>query len=189
MPVNWLGETETTVVVPWADIAVPPSTERAIVHVLFGGDAYNAEYGGDPTDASTVGEAVIIDGGGTWRQSKGYFYIWGYWRLLDTDRTRTITWGTTVIGRFVPPSNGLPDREQIFVECGRAVVIPKGSGGQPKVVKAGEYVVANGSGAGVQLSDPKPTPSSTMLGPSPEEQSIIGFLALVRGGHPDPCNP
>lgn len=184
--------TEITFTLPWNEIPLGQRSDVALVNVNLGSKSYHVEYGGDPTVPGSVGEGLITGGGDAWRQSKGYLYMWGYWKLLITDRSRTITWGTTVIARFLPESSdgALPEREQLFVECGSVVVIPEDGATPPVVVKEGEYVVLSGSASGgVAVTGPLPTPTGATPNSTAEELSIIEFLKHARFGHPDPCNP
>jgi hypothetical protein len=168
------------VLIPWSDILLPATTDPRTVHITHAGEVFHADYGGDPTNPTSVA-ASIVEGGRTWRQSKGYFYIWGHWRLFETDRTRTITWGTTAIWRAIPPSAAQSGREQIFVECGTVIVIPKDYTEPCRVINQGQYVEITGSPAnGIDITSPMPTPS---FGP------IFEFVNRAREGHADPCNP
>src|SRR5688572_3490039 len=69
---------ELTLVIPWMDVPLGSATAKKTVHVTHGGQVYHAEYGADPTGGAAAA-AQLVDGGRAWRQSHGFFYIWGQW--------------------------------------------------------------------------------------------------------------
>jgi len=186
---------------PEADVSLSATASVKTAHVTHPDGEYVVDYGTDPVNGSGTVSAVVSDNGGTWTllrgpgmgpQGRGFSYLWGYWLLFETDRTRTITWGgiATVSGRMVPPGDGLPERDQVFVLCGEAEVSPNGVSEQGAVrVGKGFYVSATTVEGKVVFSQPMPIPTPGMGNPPPDAKDIIAFLDAMTATHPDPCNP
>lgn len=181
---NALPVGDITVIGPgWNPTPLPQSTPRQRVNVTLGSKAYSAEYGGEPSTSGDWGQPSIVGMGDTWQQSRGYYYLWGYWRLIESERIDAITWGTTVVWRL---KNGV---EQLFVECGQVMVMPKGVE-TCVLVKEGYYVDITEDFSGmVTVSAPKATPQPQDNPVDPVLKEIKEFLDKARLGHADPCNP
>ena len=189
-PISGGPGTDLELMIPWSDVALDPTISPSTVHVTFGTQVYHADYGGDPTKPGNVGEAAITDGGGTWRQSRGFFYLWQHWILFETDRVRTIVWGTTAVGRFIESAGLDPASEQLFLLCGKAVIIPKDAGVDPVTVDEGQYVIVSGEvGSGIDIAGPFTIPAPAATDLTDEEKDIVTFLGLVTADHADPCSP
>ncbi len=179
---------------PWKEYELPDlGEEREPEEVLikFGGstDRIRALYGDDPERPKSA-DSFVIDGGKGWRLFRGYVYLTGYWRYLETDRVRTITWGTDVVARIVPAGSyiqpdgmstvSLPARDQIFVLKGEVWVFPKDvSVAKSVLVSAGEYIYAHKGAAGdTEIKGPYSIPK---MGDSLVEDyaEIIPFLDMV----------
>lgn len=190
---------DTQIIQPTTDVTVSATAAIKTAQVTHARGEYAADYGPDPVSGTGTFGAIVSDGGGTWTLSRGsgrgfggFSYLWGHWLLLETDRTRTITFGgiTTAAGRMVPPGDGLPERDQVFVLCGQAEVSPNGASGQgPVSVSEGFYVSATTVNGKVVLSQPMPIPAPGMRNPPPDANDIIKFLDAMKAAHPDPCNP
>jgi hypothetical protein len=140
---------------------------------------YFAEQEGNRTPMS----AVNTDFGKGWNLQSGYIWLTGFWRMLQTERTRTITWGTSVVARFVKAGtyNGvdLPVRDQIFVLEGEVVVFPAPTSASKHVVaKAGQYVVAHHEDGMVVLTGPFDIPEQGAAEP-PDAEDILNFLEKI----------
>lgn len=184
---------------PAGDVELPRATKRTTA--LLGGDGreFFVEFGPDPVVGGGGVNAVATDGGTGWKLNRdsgsrnfGFSYLTGYWRLFETERTRTITWGgiNSGAGRVLPAGDGLPERDQIFIFCGGADVSAVDDPGGSKIkVTKGQYVTATTSGGKVVISAPQPFPTRGMRNPPADAESIISFIEAMRAAHPDPCNP
>jgi hypothetical protein len=181
---------------PWPDYprtTLAPGESRT-EEIHSGSYVYNAHYGADTAGGQVT--PVVTDAGLNWRQSSGYFYLWGHWLLFETERTRTITWGTAVAARMLPASGNLPEREQIIIRCGRVLIMPRTptpTTFAPLMLEAGDdggvpipmYVivttVSQGQSDVVTISEPAPLPR-TATEPNPD-----GILEFYRNiVHPLP---
>lgn len=160
-------------------------SEPKDVEVKFAGTKLiDATFGPDPiTDAA--GSSYLIDAGKGWKLMSGYVYLTGYWRLLELERTRTITWGTTVVARIAADgtygSTYLPERDQIFVLEGTVLVSPLGTSDSPSIiVSEGEYAWAYTDDDGkVVLEGPATIPDYGDTSP-PDADEIAEFLEKVE---------
>jgi|GEM_PF-2849970 len=159
------------------------------IKAVYGPDPeYN--YFPDPNDG--IGHSQLIHGSNGWRLFGGFGYLTGYWNYLETERVRTITWGTDVAARIAPPFAGsggvgmLPARDQIFVLDGDVYVFPKnGPSAAPVTVSTGHYIYATGTAPNIVIHGPFPIPTSVTPPPS-DAQVIFDFLAAVQAALPNP---
>lgn len=174
----------------WTETAMPvvAGKDWYRAHVIVGPKTWDfqVEYGPDPMVGNGSVEPVVTNGGSSWRQSGGFFYLWERWLLFETDRVRTITWGTEVVGRFLESGylgNSLA-REQIFVLSGKVVLLPK-DGGSSVLINKGEYVVVSGDAAsGITVTGPTTIPEGDCKqGSQSTEDDIICFLERVSDIH------
>ncbi len=188
------SEGEMVFPMPWKEYGLPDlGKEREPKEVLlkFGGSGrIHAWYGDDPEKKYSA-DSLIIDGGKGWRLFGGYVYLTGYWKYLETERVRTITWGTDVVARIVPGNDyvqpdgtsvvTLPDRDQVFVLKGEVWVFPKDIGAvKPVPVKAGEYIYAyKGAAGATKIEGPFPIPKAG--DPLVKDHAVIvPFLEMVE---------
>lgn len=183
---------------PSGDVKLPVANKRTTALLSKGDREFFVDFGPDPVVGGEGANAVAFNGGTGWKLTRGpgsrnfgFSYLSGFWQQFDTDRTRTITWGgiTSGAGRVLPPSDGLPERDQVFIFCGEADVSPIGSGGGAVKLTKGHYVTATTSGGKIVISSPQPFPTRGMPNPPADAASIIAFIEAMRSAHPDPCNP
>lgn len=182
------GPPELSLPIAWTEIKLPKATGKktARVHVTAGDWDYRADYGPDPMVGKGSVQPVISHGGSSYRQIGGFFYLWEHWLLFETDRVRTITWGTDVIGRIIEGGylGDSSPREQFFVLTGNVVLLPK-DGGPSVLIKQGQYVVVSGDdSSGIAVTSPTAIPQGECKAdPQSTEDDIICFLAKVKKIH------
>lgn len=183
----------TVYAMPWSDSDVPPleaSREPKTVITKFAGtDRITAVYGDDPEEADSADSYLTLGGKG-WGLYGGYVYLTGYWRYLETERVRTITWGTEVVVRIAPagefkqPDDSvveLPDRDQIFVIEGFVYVFPKNDDSKPVRVDEGYFVYAHEDDTGeIVLEGPFENPDDAVAPPA-DAEITYDFLKAVTG--------
>lgn len=192
------GDGKLVFPMPWNEYELPgldEEREPKKVTLKFGGTGrIRALYGDDPEAAKTA-DSIVVDGGKGWRLYGGFVYLTGYWRYLETERVRTITWGTRVAARIAPKGDyvqpdgstvTLPDRDQIFVIDGDVWVFPKGSSsGKPIPVETGEYVYASTDAATGEVTIEGPYSIPEQGDALVEDYAvIIPFLTMVKSELP-----